>query len=474
MGLRYTELAHIQADIKQGKTSCEALVLHYLAQISAKNAEINAFLEVYTDEALAQAKLIDAKIAAGTAGSLAGLVLGIKDLFLYKGHVCSAGSKMLEHFVAMHTSTALQRLLDQDAIVIGRQNCDEFAMGSSNENSAFGTVRNPYDTQRVAGGSSGGSAAAVAADFCFASIATDTGGSIRQPAAFCGLVGLKPTYGRVSRYGVVAYASSLDQVGTITHTVQDAALLFSIMAGKDPLDATTATHAVPTATQINATQASRQTIAVLAQVADQKQAIHPQVWQAYEQTIEKLKAQNHTIITVDFDYLKYAVATYYLLTTAESSSNLARYSGVLFGHRSPHAQTLSQTYLQSRTEGFGAEVKRRIMLGNYVLSADYYDAYYTKAQQVRRLIHDQINQIFAQAHCILMPVTPTPAFEIGQKTKDPIQMYLEDIFTVTANLAGVAAIAFPAKKSAQNLPIGMQLLAPAFAEAQMIALAKQL
>jgi aspartyl-tRNA(Asn)/glutamyl-tRNA(Gln) amidotransferase subunit A len=309
---------------------------------------------------------------------------------------------------------------------------------------------------------------------CHASLATDTGGSIRQPAAFCGLVGIKPTYGRVSRYGVVAYASSLDQVGAITHSVADAALIFSIIAGQDTHDATTSMQMVPTFEQIQNTPNYPKKIAILNEIDRQQQALHPEVWQAYTATIASLEAQNHEIIRVNFDYLPYVVPTYYLLTTAESSSNLSRYSGVLYGYRSPAAHNLQQTYALSRTESLGSEVKRRIMLGTYVLSAGFYEAYYTKAQQVRRLIFNQINDIFAKADFILMPVTPTPPFEIGKKNNDPVQMYLEDIFTVTANLAGVAAIAVPAGTTADGLPLSVQILAPRFAEAGMIALAHSL
>jgi aspartyl-tRNA(Asn)/glutamyl-tRNA(Gln) amidotransferase subunit A len=465
----YSSLAAVRADLFSGRVTCAALVDAYLERIAA-NAHLNAFLEVFADTARAQAQAVDAKIAAGTAGSLAGMVIGLKDNICVTGQKVSASSKILGGFVSPYTSTAAQRLIDADAIIIGRTNCDEFAMGSSNENSAFGTVKNPADVTRVPGGSSGGSAAAVAADLCLATLGTDTGGSIRQPASFCGVVGLKPTYGRVSRWGVIAYASSFDQVGPLTKNVDDAAAILEVISGMDEFDSTLSSKPVDAYTkQLEAPKAQR--IAYLEEGLN-SEGLDPEIRATLQQRIEQLRALGHTVEPVTFPYLDYLVPVYYVLTTAEASSNLARYDGIRYGYRSPNATDLESTYKKSRSEGFGPEVKRRIMLGTFVLSAGYYDAYYSKGQKVRRLLRDKTNEILANYDAILLPSTPGPAFQFGANSADPIKMYLEDIFTVQANLTGIPAISVPAGKTATGLPFGLQLMCADFQESKLLALAK--
>jgi aspartyl-tRNA(Asn)/glutamyl-tRNA(Gln) amidotransferase subunit A len=445
------------------------LVDHYLLNISTKNPEINAFLEVFNHEAIEKAKELDHKKKTHQPlGKLAGMVIGIKDNICFAGHKVSASSKILEGYISVYSSTAVERLLAEDVIIIGRTNCDEFAMGSSNESSFYGPVKNPIDTSRVPGGSSGGSVAAVAANMCLASLGSDTGGSIRQPASFTGLVGLKPTYGRVSRYGLLAYGSSFDQIGPITHSLEDAGLILQTMAGIDPNDATSSSEPVNNYGSIEKAQGKK--IAVLDVVLDNP-AIQPSVMEAYKATIQMLKDDGHEITTVHFPYLDFLVPIYYVLTTAEASSNLSRYDGIHYGYRSEAATDLETTYLKSRSEGFGKEVKRRIMLGTFVLSSGYYDAYYTKAQKVRRLVKEATDDIFKRADFILVPSTPGTAFKFGQNSNDPITMYLEDLFTVQANITGHPAISVPVAKDENGLPIGMQLMAPAFSEKSMLEMA---
>ncbi len=464
--------ADVRAGLTAGTLSCRTLVEHYLGRIEA-NRHLNAFLEVYADEARQRAIAIDAKLAAGTAGRLAGMVIGLKDVLLHDGHRVQSSSKILEGFVALYSGTAVQRLLAEDAIVIGRQNCDEFAMGASNETSFFGPARNAADPERVPGGSSGGSAVAVQADLCLASIGSDTGGSVRQPAAFCGVVGLKPTYGRISRYGLIAYASSFDQIGPITKTVDDAALLLEVMAGPDAFDATASQREVPPYTELLQSAGPRK----LAYLRDalENPGLAPSVRTAFEQTLEALRKAGHTVEAVDLPILDYLVPTYYLLTTAEASSNLSRFDGVKYGYRSPQATDLESLYKKTRAEGFGPEVQRRIILGTFVLSADYYDAYYTKAQRVRRLIRDQTAALLTEHDFLLVPTAPTPAFRIGENTadKDPLAMYLADIFTVQASLAGVPAISVPMGSDDDGMPLGLQVIGPAFGEAAMLAFARE-
>lgn len=467
----YRNFATVQADLKNGTITCRQLVEQYLIRID-ENRHLNVFTEVYADEARQQADRIDQKLAAndGSAGRLAGVVIGIKDVLNYTGHGVRAGSRILDNFTAQFTATAIQRLLDEDVIIIGRQNCDEFAMGSSNENSAFGPVRNAADTDRVPGGSSGGSAVAVQAGLCLASIGSDTGGSVRQPAAFCGVVGLKPTYGRVSRWGLIAYASSFDCIGPIANTAEDAALLLEIMAGPDDFDSTVSTQPVQAYSQAQLPDRPLR-IAYLRDGVESN-GIDASIREATQRKIDDLRAAGHTVEPVDLSLLNYLLPTYYILTTAEASSNLSRFDGVRYGYRDTSVTDLLSLYKKSRTEGFGAEVRRRILLGTFALSASYYDAYYTKAQQVRRLIREETERVFEQYDFLLSPTTPTPAFRIGEKTEDPLQMYLADIFTVQANVVGYPAISIPNGTDKNGLPIGIQLLAPPFAEGALVALAK--
>ena len=465
----YSKLEDIQADIRSGVLKLEDLVTFYLDRIQ-QLADLNAYLEVFGEEALAQAKEIQKKIDNGTAGKLAGMVIGLKDNISYKGHRLSASSKILDGYVAIYSSTVVERVLAEDAIIIGRLNCDEFAMGASNETSYFGPVKNFADTTKVSGGSSGGSAVAVQAHLCLASLGSDTGGSIRQPAAFCGVVGLKPTYARVSRYGIVAYASSFDQVGPITRSVEDAALLLEVIAGKDNYDSTSAIEPVPTySTLLN--NSSKRKIAYIEETL-YSEGLDPEIKQNIETQIQLLRSQGHTVEPVSFEYLDYVVATYYILTTAEASSNLARYDGVHFGYRSDSSTDLISTYKFSRSEGFGDEVKRRIMLGTFVLSAGYYDAYYSRAQKIRRLIKEKTEHILEDYDFILTPTTPTPAFNIGEQPTDPVVMYLADIFTVGASLAGLPAISLPSGINKAGLPLGMQIIGKRFGEADLLSFSK--
>lgn len=467
----YKTISAIQKALSAEQTTIENLVADYLNNIEAKK-QLNAFLEVFADEAAQRAKELDAKRKGGEkTGRLHGLVIGIKDNICYKNHKVSAASKILEGFVSIYSSTAVERLLAEDAVIIGRLNCDEFAMGSSNENSAYGNVKNALDETRVPGGSSGGSAVAVQANLCHATLGSDTGGSIRQPASFCGVVGVKPTYGRVSRHGLLAYASSFDQIGPLTHSVEDSALILEVISGSDEFDSTASQKPVPNYT--SETFDGKAKIAILKNTIDHP-GIHADVRKSTEEFIAKLKESGHTIEEVEFDLMGHLIGAYYVLTTAEASSNLARYDGVHFGFRSPNAVDMESVYKKSRSEGFGKEVKNRIMLGTFVLSSGYYDAYYSKAQKVRRILHDQIRSILSKYDFILTPTAPSVAFKMGEKTSDPVEMYLADIFTVLANLVAIPAISLPAAKDAQGLPIGMQLMSDKFTEGKLLAFSKSL
>ena len=467
----YRSLKAIQQALHADEITCLSLTQSYLQRIK-ENQNLNAFLEVFTEEALSAAQAVDDKLRSGTAGRLAGMVIGIKDNICYKDHKLSAASKILNGFESMFSATVVERLLAEDAIIIGRLNCDEFAMGSTNENSAYGPVLNPLNNQYVSGGSSGGSAAAVAADLCLASLGSDTGGSIRQPASFCGVVGYKPTYGRVSRWGLIAYASSFDQIGPFTHNAHDAAILMEIIAGSDEHDSTCSQKPVPNYTE-SLDNNTPYTVGYIKETLESP-ALDSEVKAHLQDQIERLKNSGHKVVELDFPYLNYVVPTYYVLTTAEASSNLARFDGVHFGHRSSDAADIPSTYANSRTEGFGQEVQRRIMLGTFVLSAGYYDAYYTKAQKVRRLLLDKTHAIFESCDFILSPTSPHTALEIGKTYDDPTQLYLEDIFTVHANIVGIPAVSLPTGTHSNGLPFGIQLMAPAFMDDQLLAMSNQI
>lgn len=474
----YRSFSAVQTDLRAGAVTCRQLVEQYLARID-EYAHLNVFTEVYAQESRARASDVDQKLANGTAGRLAGMIIGLKDVLCHAHHGVRAGSLMLDSFTAQFTATAVQRLIDEDAIIIGRQNCDEFAMGSSNENSAFGPVRNAADPDRVPGGSSGGSAVAVQAGLCLASIGSDTGGSVRQPAAFCGVVGLKPTYGRISRWGLIAYASSFDCIGPLANTVDDVALLLEVMAGPDAYDSTVSDRPIPPYSHATLPDAPLR-IAYLREGVESA-GVDASVREATQRRIDKLQAAGHIVEPVDSPLLPYLLPTYYILTTAEASSNLSRFDGVRYGYRSASGTDLLSLYKKSRTEGFGTEVRRRILLGTFVLSASYYDAYYTKAQQVRRLIREETERLFSQYDFLLSPTTPTPAFRLGEKMAhktgdDVLQMYLADIFTVQANVVGYPAISIPNGTDGGQpaLPVGLQLMAPPFREESLIALARAL
>ncbi len=454
----YKNFTEVKSALASGVSVLE-ITESYLKRIE-EHKNLNAFLEVFTDSVRENAKRVDEKIKAGKAGRLAGMVIGIKDNICYKGHKVSASSKILEGFESLYTATALERLLNEDAIVIGRLNCDEFAMGSSNENSAFGPVRNPLNTNTVPGGSSGGSAASVAANLCTVSLGSDTGGSIRQPASFTGTYGIKPSYGRISRYGLIAYASSFDQIGAFTNTLEDNALVTEIMSGKDPMDSTSTSREVGSYTLNSTTEKKR--IAYI-QEAYEMDGMQPEVKARMDEVIATLKADGHTVEPVSFPYLDYMVPTYYVLSTAEASSNLSRFDGVHYGYRAKDAVGVEATYKKSRSEGFGPEVQRRIMAGTFVLSNEFYEAYYSKGQKVRRVLQDKTKAIFADFDFVLTPTTPATAFELNA-VNDPIQMYLQDIFTVHANLTGNPAISLPYGKGNDGMPFGLQLMSAPFTE----------
>lgn len=458
----YDSLAYVQNEIAIGNLSCVTLVRYFLKNIEDKK-QLNAFLEVFSEEAIQRAISLDQK--KENKGKLFGLVVAIKDNICYKDHKVSAASKILNGFVSIYSSTLVERLLAEDAIIIGRTNCDEFAMGSSNENSAFGNVLNHADETRVSGGSSGGSAVAVQAKLCMASFGSDTGGSIRQPAAFCGVIGYKPSYGVVSRYGLIAYASSFDQIGPLTNNIDDLRRIMEVISGADEYDATMSTHKIPFATKV---ATKKMKIAYFNEILNSA-GMEDEVTLAVRAKIEELKADGHTVEPVEFKYLDYLIPAYYVLSTAEASSNLARFDGIHYGYRSPIAKNIDEVYKKSRSEGFGKEVKNRIMLGTFVLSAGYYDAYYGKAQKLRRLLQDNLKQIFSDYDFILTPTSPTTAFKFGEKGSDPIAMYLADIFTVLSNLTGTPAISLPlAKSSKNNMPIGIQLMAASMQDEKLL------
>ena len=465
---KYYSLKDIKNDIREGIIDCAQLVDHYLKNIKDK-AYLNAFLEVYEDEAKQQALLVDEKLRTGKAGKLAGMVIGIKDVLCYKDHSLQCSSRILNNFKSQFTATAVQRLLDEDVIIIGRINCDEFAMGSSNENSAFGPVKNEIDPERVPGGSSGGSAVAVQAGLCLAALGTDTGGSVRQPAAFCGIIGLKPTYSRISRYGLTAYASSFDTIGILTTDVYDNALLLELMAGKDEYDSTVSKNPVPEFSK-KLKFKDKANIAYIKETLEDPR-IDSEIKEKIKNVLDFLESEGHNVEAIEYPHLDFVLPTYYILTTAEASSNLSRYDGVRYGYRSPNIMDLESMYKKSRSEGFGEEVQRRILLGTFILSASYYDAYYTKAQKVRRIIRDKTLEILEKYNFIALPTTPTTAFKIGE-VKNPLDMYFEDLLTVQASVAGIPAVSIPVGRDKKNLPIGFQLMGGYFEEADLLAFSK--
>ena len=459
-------LKDIQQFVASGEISLVHICKEYIDRI--KSSKTNSFIEVFENEALSKAEEIQKKIIDNESGVLAGLFIGLKDNICYEGHLLTASSKILDGFESMFSATAVEKIISEDGIIIGRLNCDEFAMGSSNENSIYGPVKNPHDLKKVPGGSSGGSAAAVAEGLCNATLGSDTGGSVRQPASFCGVVGFKPTYGRVSRNGLIAYGSSFDQIGVFSKNIDDTSLISNVISGADKFDST-----------VSKKEPNKKTIKTI----DGKlnigipedylnfQTLDTEIKEKTLSIIDDLKSKGHQIEFLKFPYLEYIVPTYYVLSTAEASSNLSRYDGAHFGLRSVDASDINTTYENTRSEGFGIEVKRRIMLGNFVLSSGYYDAYFTKAQKVRRLITEKTFQMLGKNDVLLFPTTPTTAFNIGE-IEDPITMYLQDIFTVHANIVGLPAISIPIGKHSNNLPFGIQLMSGKFKENQLFELSK--
>jgi aspartyl-tRNA(Asn)/glutamyl-tRNA(Gln) amidotransferase subunit A len=463
----FSSIEQYHAQLKKGNTTCVQAVQHYLSAIE-QNKYLNCYLEVFAEDALQKASELDTQ---PDYGKLHGVVIGIKDNICYKGHKASAASKILQGYTSVYSATAVERLVQEGAIIIGRLNCDEFGMGSSNENSAFGPVLNPNDTAHVAGGSSGGSAAAVKAGLCMAALGSDTGGSVRLPADFCGVIGYKPGYGRVSRYGLMAYGSSFDQIGVLTNSVGDAATILRIISGPDNFDSTALQSSLE---EINLESEKKYRIAYFPEWIEHL-SIDPEISDRLKTYLEKLKENGHDVKPVSFTLSDFIVPTYYILTTAEASSNLARYDGARFGYQSAKAaENLYSFYKNNRTEGFGKEVKRRIMLGTFVLSTGYYDAYFTKAQQVRQQLKQQTELIFKDFDFILAPNSPTIAYKLGEKNKDPLAMYMGDIFTVFANLTGVPAISLPVFKHSSNLPFGLQLLSSPQNEVSLLRFSHQL
>ena len=451
-------LTDIQERLIKKEISLVQICQEYIKRI--KTSTSNAFIEVFEEEALSKAEEIQKKVIDNNFGLLTGIFVGLKDNICYKDHKLTASSKMLEGFKSLFSATAVEKILNEDAIILGRLNCDEFAMGSSNENSIYGPVKNPNDEKKVPGGSSGGSAAAVAEGLCNIALGSDTGGSIRQPASFCGVIGMKPTYGRISRNGLIAYGSSFDQIGVFSKNIQDANILIHVMSGSDEFDST-----------VSSKDPSNKKIKIPNKkfnfgIPDEYlkfEGLDIEIKNKLMSIIEKLKEDGHKVEILKFPFLKYLVPTYYVLTTAEASSNLARYDGAHFGFRSNSSKDINSTYENTRSEGFGMEVKRRIMLGNFVLSSGYYDAYFTKAQKVRRLIKTKTEEMLQNNDVLILPTAPSTAFNIGE-IKDPIKMYLQDIFTVHANITGAPAISLPIGTHSNNLPFGIQLMANNFKE----------
>ena len=475
---RFNTIKDYHAALIAGQTSCIQAVDFYLNQIN-QHQHLNSFLEVFSEEAKLRAHQLDAMRAnEKPLGKLHGVVVGIKDVLCYNEHQVSAASKILENYTAVYSATAIQHLIDEGAIIIGRQNCDEFAMGSSNENSAYGPVKNALDISRVPGGSSGGSAVAIQANLCMVSLGSDTGGSVRQPADFCGVVGLKPSYGRISRYGLIAYASSFDQIGIFSHNVQDAALVLEVIGGTDDFDSTVSSKEVPAysnllAANTGAFQAPKK-VAYFKETLSHP-GLDPEIKKQTENYLEALVARGYTVDAIDFNLLSYLVPTYYVLTTAEASSNLSRFDGIKFGHRTADkVEDLNDLYKKSRSEGFGTEVQRRILLGTFVLSAGYFDAYFTKAQQVRQKLVDLNNDLFSKYDILISPTVPSPAFKLGENNHSATEMFLADIYTVYANLVGIPAISIPLFKHSNGMPFGLQVMSAAFNEIQLLHFSQEM
>ena len=469
----YSSYQEARQALLSGQITCEQLVKHYL-QIIEEHSSLNIFLEVYAEEALQQAQTIDQSLLKRQPiPPLAGLVVGLKDVICHEGHGLQAGSKLLDGFVSQFSATAVLRLQEAGAIIIGRQNCDEFAMGSTNENSAFGPAKNSINPERVPGGSSGASAAAVAAGACMASLGSDTGGSVRQPASFCGVFGLKPTYSRISRHGLMAYASSFDTIGIVANTIEDTALVLEHIAGADEHDATVSQREVGKYTE--ALEQPKQSYKIgYIQETLESEGISKEVKELIQARIEALRGEGHQVVPVSFPLLDKVLPTYYILTAAEASTNLSRYDGVRYGKRATDPADLEDLYKRSRSEGFGTEVRRRIMLGTFVLSASYYDAYFTKAQKVRRLIKEQTERLLEEVDFLISPTAPTVAPELGKfQEADVLEMYLADLFTVQASVAGIPAISIPAGQDSQGMPIGLQLMGSAFEEGELLQFAQR-
>ena len=470
----FKNINEYQAALLAGEQSCVQAVQYYLDQIN-KHQDLNAFIEVFAEDALARAKTLDQVSQKNQiVGKLHGVVIGIKDVLCYKDHKVSAASHILENYTAIYSATAIEKLLAEGAIIIGRQNCDEFAMGSSNENSAYGPVKNAMNIDLVPGGSSGGSAVAVQAGLCMLSLGSDTGGSVRQPAAFCGVVGLKPSYGMISRYGLIAYASSFDQIGIFSSNIEDAALVLEVIAGADNFDSTVSDKPVPSFSKTIHSEVTPTKVAYFKETLSHP-GLDPEIKQQTQAYLDELSAKGYMVEAVDFSLLPYLVPTYYVLTTAEASSNLSRFDGIRFGHRtSKPLDDLTELYKLSRTEGFGEEVQRRILLGSFVLSAGYFDAYFTKAQQVRQQLVDLTNLLFSQYDIIVSPTVPSTAFELGRHQHSATEMFLADIYTVYANLVGIPAISIPLFKHSNGMPFGLQVMSQSFNETALLQFSKKM
>ena len=469
MELHALTIHELQEKMKSGAVSSAELTRSVFSQIDKVEDKVHSFIRLMREEAMEQAVRADEQIRQGDIRALTGIPIALKDIVCTRGIPTTCGSRILQNFVPPYNATVVEKLVQAGAVFVGKANMDEFAMGSSTETSFFGPTRNPWDLERIPGGSSGGSAAAVAADECIASIGSDTGGSIRQPAALCGVVGLKPTYGRVSRFGLVAFASSLDQIGPFTKDVEDCAIMMNVLAGYDPRESTSVRAEVPDYRQFLGRDIQGWKIGIPKEYFIE--GIDPEVSAAVARAIETVRQCGASTVEISLPHTRYCVAVYYIIAPAEASSNLARYDGVRYGFRAADARDLAEMYSKTRRQGFGAEVKRRIMIGTYALSAGYYDAYYGKASQVRALIRRDFDEAFARCDAILTPATPTPAFKLGEKTDDPLQMYLSDVFTISANLAGIPGISVPCGFSASGLPIGVQFLTGHFEEGKLLQIA---